>query len=67
MPSGLSFPIDLRGGTVVISIEPVPDNSDAPFVLKPLVGMIEMGASDHTLYGMSNNAANTNPTGMAGR
>ncbi len=35
-PSGETFPLDIRGRTVVISIEPVPDNSPAPFVLKPL-------------------------------
>ncbi|MBT8272926.1 MAG: anti-sigma factor [Bacteroidia bacterium] len=37
-PSGETFPLDLRGRTVVISVEPVPDDSLAPFVLKPLVG-----------------------------
>ena len=36
--SGL-FPLDVRGRTVVISIEPSPDNSPNPFLLKPLVGM----------------------------
>ena len=30
---------DLRGGVAVISVEPVPDNSPAPFTLKPLVDM----------------------------
>ena len=35
-PTGETFPLDIRGRTVVISIEPVPDNSPAPFVLKPL-------------------------------
>ena len=35
---GLVFPLDLRGKTVVISIEPQPDNSSEPFLLKPLVG-----------------------------
>jgi len=38
-PSGETFPLDIRGRTVVISIEPVPDNSPAPFVLKPLAKM----------------------------
>lgn len=37
-PAGETFPLDIRGRTIVISIEPVPDNSPAPFVLKPLVG-----------------------------
>lgn len=38
-PAGESFPLDIRGRTVVISVEPVPDNSPAPFALKPLVGI----------------------------
>lgn len=41
-PNGENFPLDLRGRQVVISIEPVPDNSPAPFVLKPLAGMAGM-------------------------
>ena len=39
-PPGLVFPTDLRGGKAVISIEPEPDDSGAPFTLKPLVGDI---------------------------
>lgn len=38
-PSGFTFPLDVRSRTVVISIEPSPDNSPAPFALKPLSGM----------------------------
>ncbi|GGG60249.1 anti-sigma factor [Bizionia arctica] len=38
-PAGETFPLDVRNRTVVISIEPVPDNSPAPFVMKPLVGV----------------------------
>ena len=37
-PTGETFPLDVRGRTVVISVEPVPDNSPAPFAMKPLVG-----------------------------
>jgi hypothetical protein len=37
-PTGFTFPLDIRNRTVVISIEPVPDNSPNPFLLKPLVG-----------------------------
>ncbi len=54
-PNGLSFPTDLTGGTAVISIEPVPDNSPAPFVLKPLVGGIPNSASVHTAIDMGQN------------
>ena len=66
-PSGLTFPTDLRGTTIVVSVEPVPDNSASPFTLKPLVGMTASDAMDHTLLPMSNNAAATNPTGTASR
>ncbi|WP_216616320.1 anti-sigma factor [Marinifilum caeruleilacunae] len=66
-PSGLTFPTDLAGATVVISVEPEPDNSAAPFLLKPLVGMVPSDAADHTLYDMSNNAQATNPTGSVTR
>ena len=62
-PSDLTFPTNLTSGLVVISVEPSPDNSAAPFLLKPLVGMVPADAVDHTLYGMDNNAAATNPTG----
>ncbi len=62
-PSGLDFPIDLAGKTVVISVEPVPDNSPAPFTLKPLVGPVPADADDHTFYEMNNNASATNPSG----
>lgn len=37
-PAGETFPLDVRGRTVVISVEPIPDDSTAPFALKPLVG-----------------------------
>ncbi|WP_103070319.1 anti-sigma factor [Aquimarina sediminis] len=37
-PDGVTFPLDVREKAVVISIEPFPDNSVAPFLLKPLVG-----------------------------
>jgi len=66
-PSGLTFPLDLAGGTAVISIEPSPDNSTNPFLLKPLVGGIPMDATDHTAYNMDNNATATNPTGSVSR
>ena len=39
-PTGVTFPTDIRGKTTVISIEPSPDNSAAPFTLKPLAGAI---------------------------
>lgn len=63
-PDGVSFPTDLAGKTVVISVEPQPDNSALPFLLKPLVGAVPTDATDHTLYQMTNNASNSNPIGM---
>lgn len=49
-PDGLSFPLDLSGGTAVISVEPADDNSPAPFALKPLVGEIPADAEVSTNY-----------------
>lgn len=38
----VSPPMDLLGATVVISVEPEPDNSEAPFAIKPLIaGSVE--------------------------
>lgn len=56
-PTGLSFPTSLAGGTAVISIEPQPDDSPAPFTLKPLLSMISATALDHVTYSLGNNAA----------
>lgn len=66
-PSGVTFPTDLSGATIVISVEPDPDNGSGPFLLKPLVGMVPADATDHTAYEMNNNAANTNPSGTVKR
>ncbi|MFB6263009.1 MAG: hypothetical protein ABEL76_05205 [Bradymonadaceae bacterium] len=49
-PSGLTFPTDLSGKKVVISLEPQPDSTDKPFALKPITGDIPGDASDHTGY-----------------
>jgi len=54
-PSGFTFPLDLSGGKAVISIEPDPDNSPAPFLLKPLVGDIPANAADHVTYDLGQN------------
>ncbi len=65
-PAGLTFPTDISGGVAVISIEPDPDNDAAPFLLKPLVGMIPSDAADHTNYSMSQNLGSF-PVGTATR
>jgi len=51
--SGINFPIDLKGATVVISVEPSPDNSPAPFTLKPLANQIPANALDHTVLSLA--------------
>jgi len=65
-PAGVTFPTDIAGGVAVISIEPSPDNSSAPFTLKPLVGNIPVNAVDHTTYMMNTNLASF-PTGTVSR
>lgn len=64
-PAGMSFPTDLAGGMAVISIEPDPDNSAAPFTLKPLVHQIPDPATDHMVYNMDQNLVF--PTGTVSR
>lgn len=49
---GIEFPIDLRGQTVVISVEPEPDDSPAPFTLKPLAAEIAAAAASHQVMSM---------------
>ena len=63
-PTGLVFPTDLAGATAVISIEPEPDDSAAPFTLKPLAGPIPSNATDHVTYSIPSNLASF-PTGTA--
>ena len=63
-PMGLTFPTDLAGGVAVISIEPYPDNSPAPFTLKPLANMIPGNATDHVNYDLGQNLGSF-PTGTA--
>ena len=56
-PAGLTFPTNLSGGVAVISVEPQPDNSPAPFTLKPLIANIPAAALDHVTYNMGLNTA----------
>lgn len=64
-PTGLTFPTDLSGAKVVISIEPSPDNSPAPFVLKPLLADVPANVQDHVVYDMDNIMSLNAPTGTA--
>ncbi|MEM6955628.1 MAG: anti-sigma factor [Myxococcota bacterium] len=56
---------DLLGGAVVISVEPVPDNSPAPFFLKPLVDGEVDDVGPGTLQDLGNNAEATAIFGFA--
>jgi hypothetical protein len=58
-PAGLTFPTDLKGRTVVISVEPNPDNSTAPFALKPLAHMVPTNAMNHTVIDMGDGPLDT--------
>jgi len=60
-PGGETFPLDIRNRTVVISVEPVPDNSPAPFAMKPLVGMAGTATAPET-YNFNQNLSSL-PTG----
>ena len=58
-------PLDLVTLTAVISVEPSPDDSPDPFVLKPLVASPILDVLAPMPQAMSNNAAATNPEGAA--
>ena len=51
-PAGLTFPTDLKGMTIVVSVEPSPDNASTPFTLKPLAHMVPTDAMNHTTIPM---------------
>lgn len=51
-PDGFTFPTDLRGQTIVVSVEPSPDNSPSPFTLKPLLHTIAVDAETHSTITM---------------
>ena len=65
-PVGLTFPTDLSAGLAVISVEPMPDNSPAPFLLKPLTANIPAAALDHVTYSMTLNIGSL-PSGIITR
>lgn len=64
-PDGVEFPLDVRGRTVVVSVEPFPDNSPAPFLLKPLVGVAGQETAPAT-HELAHNSASL-PTGTITR
>ena len=63
----VDFPIDVRGNTVVVSLEPYPDNDPAPFVLKPLTSNVaDDAATAPTTHNMTF-STDTFPTGSVTR
>lgn len=64
-PDGFDFPLDIRGRTVVVSVEPFPDNAAGPFLLKPLLGV----SGDETAPATHDLSLNSDsfPTGWARR
>lgn len=66
-PAGLDFPVSLLGQTIVISVEPSPDNSEAPFRLKPLATMVDAGQATHSAIDLGNNIVATSISGSATR
>ncbi|MGK0366091.1 MAG: hypothetical protein ACI85O_003162, partial [Saprospiraceae bacterium] len=65
-PTGLTFPTELAETPIVISIEPVPDNSAAPFTLKPLIKVTPAAPSIGMPYDLDNKSADL-PTGTVSR
>ena len=61
-PAGLTFPANLQGHRIVISVEPNPDNSATPFYIKPLALDVPTAATPGTYYKLQNNSL---PTGSA--
>ncbi len=55
---------DLAGGTAVISVEPEPDDSAAPFAFKPLTGTLTSDIAP-TAQTLDNNVTASAPTGTA--
>ena len=55
---------DLVGNTIVITVEPEPDNSPAPFFFKPLVDMNAEGLGAGVFQSLANQA-NSAPRGVA--
>lgn len=56
-PSGLTFPTDVRGAEVVLTIEPMPDDSPAPFALVPLRATVPQSAQPGVTNAMTNTAS----------
>ena len=65
-PAGITFPWDLSGATLVISVEPNPDNSAMPFTLKPLSHIVASPAVEGATVSMTRSLSSF-PTGTVTR
>ena len=65
-PAGLTFPGNLSGATLVISVEPFPDNSPMPFTLKPLSHIVASPAVSNNTIDMTRSLTSF-PTGTVTR
>ena len=61
-PEGLTFPVDLRGTEVFISVEPLPDPSLDSSGIVPLSGIVPADAIDHTAYAVENVSSTRSPS-----
>ncbi|WP_431472243.1 anti-sigma factor [Nonlabens sp. SCSIO 43208] len=66
LPMGESLPFSVVGRNVVITVEPVPDNSPAPFTLKPLAAIANSMTAPNA-QNFNNNVAATFPSGSVVR
>jgi hypothetical protein len=66
-PTGLTFPIDLSGSKVFVTIEPNPDYSPNPSSLKILSATVPTSATAATVYSMDNTISTNAPKGTAVR
>lgn len=68
LPTGRTAPLDLLGGTIVVSIEPFQDGVDPtgplPAQIKPLSASVAADATDHTPYDLTL-STDTVPSGTA--
>ncbi|EAS20227.1 hypothetical protein BBFL7_01109 [Flavobacteria bacterium BBFL7] len=62
LPMGESLPFSVVGRNVVITVEPVPDNSPAPFTLKPLAAIAGPDTAPNS-QSFNNNVTVSFPTG----
>src|SRR5690606_6867222 len=66
-PSDISFPADLSGETLIISVEPNLDLGPGPFSIQPLVASVPNTPTPGDSYDMANNADSSTPTGVVTR